>query len=73
MEKINENDLENISGGVGSPRDGKAEVCYLCGKESSYHKDSFNLDFASVFDEKGEHKLCLSCYSKWCDGKTKKL
>ncbi len=79
MEKLVLDELNGVSGGVGIYKENQVDICYLCGAKSNSNEDpvfgnnSFGLGFSSVFDKDGEHKLCPSCYTKWCDEKFKKL
>ena len=79
MEKLDLDQLAEVSGGVGNYRKNQKDICYLCGKQSEFSEDSifgknsFGLGFTSVYDKDGEHKLCPSCYTKWCDEQSKNL
>lgn len=73
MEKLDIDELDNVAGGRGI-YPGEPESCHICGKKSGSNTgsvlegSSFGIGFCEVFYKDGMHKLCHSCYEKWCNG-----
>lgn len=69
MEKLDIDELDNVAGGRGI-----YPGCHICGKKSDSNTgsvlegSSFGIVFCEVFYKDGMHKLCPSCYEKWCNG-----